>query len=97
MIVRMRAWIAILVMGAAACSSQPGPGQAGGSCNDSNVTCTSGTQCLTESVMLASGCSSMEKICTVACSTDDPCVALFGNGAHCSTSCSTDPDVCIPP
>ena len=70
---------------------------AGGSCNAAGASCASGTSCMTESVAIAGGCSSMANLCTIACTGDAACVALFGAGARCDASCNGSPNVCVPP
>jgi hypothetical protein len=61
-----------------------------------DASCANGTTCLTESVSLGGGCSSMEKICTITCTDDQACVALLGSGAHCDASCNGSASVCLP-
>jgi hypothetical protein len=89
---------ALLSLGCFACGGTSDAGQIGPgvSCNVPEASCASGTSCLTESVVVGSGCSSMERLCTVACTNDEPCVSLLGLGAHCSAACGGSPSVCIP-
>ncbi len=87
----------VVALGASACSGQSDAGtiQPGASCTGADAGCANGTTCLTESVSLAGGCSSMAKICTVTCTDDHACVALLGSGAHCTASCDGSQSICV--
>ncbi len=88
-----------LALVAAGCGGKSDAGEIppGEPCNVVEPDCGGGTTCLTESLPVGNGCSSMANICTVACTEDNRCVARFGSGAACRAGCDGSAPICIPP